>query len=59
LSIGAILSTQLYHPTPRRIQRVFNALGMRLGSGVIGFFTVVKLIPLTLDRSLQCYAPFL
>jgi hypothetical protein len=58
LSIGAILSTQLYHPTPRRIQGVENTLGVRLGSGLIGFVTVVKLIPLTLDRSLQCYAPF-
>lgn len=44
---------------PRRIQWVFNTLVVRLGSGVIGFFTVVKLIPLTLDRSLQCYALFL
>jgi len=59
LGIGAILSTQLYQPTPRRIQGVENTLGVRLESGLIGFFTVVKLIPLTLDRSLQCYAPFL
>ena len=38
---------------------VFITLVVRLESGVIGFFTVVKLIPLTLDRSLQSYASFL